>query len=154
MKEISYIKRGIALFLAFWMLFTSIGFSVALHYCEGNLIDWSVLGEADECVHEKEVKVEKSCCAVELISSCHEEHSLSEKGKTDCCSTDNATLQLVDDFEVTSLEVQVSQSIELILPSFIYSVLNKKKEATIFYTNSSPPILAKQGLTFVQSFLL
>jgi len=153
MKEISYIKRGIALFLAFWLLFTSIGFSVDFHYCGDVLVDWSVFGEAEKCEHGKEKTEEKPCCAKEESASCHEENATIEK--SDCCSSDVATFQLADNFKVNSLTVEISQPTLLFLTSFVYPViLNNTKEVSIFYTNSSPPILDKQGLTFIQTFLI
>ena len=150
-----YINKGIALFLAFWMLFASIGFSVDFHYCEGEIVDWSLIGNADKCDHENEIIESEDCCSLELISTCHDDHSKAKEIEiSNCCSTGNASCQLENDFEFISLNTGISPLLVILTASFVPVNIIVEKEITIFYTNSSPPILSKQGLSYTQSFLL
>ena len=47
------IHRITALTMAFLMFFTSVGFSVDIHYCKGDLKSFSLIGEASACHQTK-----------------------------------------------------------------------------------------------------
>ena len=51
MKSTSITYRIIALTMAFLMFFTSVGFTVDMHYCQGKLKTFNFFGKAKSC-HE------------------------------------------------------------------------------------------------------
>lgn len=90
------LHRIIALTLAFVMFFTSVGFSVDIHYCRGDLKSFSLIGEASTCHQAK-----KTCPSHKEMMS----EETSEDSK--CCS--NKTV-VVDDLDV---DYDISPDVEL-----------------------------------------
>ena len=93
------------------MLFSSVGFSMDVHYCQGGIRDFSFVGKADKCDMMKEAKVKKeehACCKnkKEIVSHCAQNNSDSEIIKGKCCHNEKFELQSIDDTNTsTSLEL-------------------------------------------------
>jgi hypothetical protein len=99
--KIKALHRIIALVMAFLMFFTSVGFSVDVHYCKGELKSFSLLGEAD------------SCHAAKKICPQHSNMLMEEDSASDCCSNETVQVEDLDtDFnlaqnaEFTDLEIE------------------------------------------------
>ena len=104
-KSVSH--RVTSLVLAILMLCTSVGFSIDLHFCKGELKSFSLLGEAESCHTMK-----KSCPH-------HENMMVADKSEKDCCS--NKTIEIDDldsDFNITT-DVQLTDLQLKFVTSFI-----------------------------------
>ena len=77
----SCFHRLIALTLAVLVLVTSTGWSMDLHYCQGNLKGASFIGKARTC-HDKEVS---KACHKKKKACHHNSIELSEEEKNACC---------------------------------------------------------------------
>ncbi len=109
--KIKAIHRITALTMAFLMFFTSVGFSVDIHYCKGDLKSFSLIGEASACHQTK-----KTCPRHKKMES--EEKSEDSK----CCSNETV---VVDDLDV---DYNISPDVELtdlqvkFVTAFVYTL--------------------------------
>lgn len=139
-----------SLFLSFWMLLASTGFSVNYHYCEGEIVNWSLLTDADECDHAVEVK---SCCEIENATKCHNPTEVKVE-KSDCCSSDRASMLLESDFNFTDSETEFTLTHLVILSQFLLAFSNEE-DVIMEPSDYEVPILQyRQEAPFIQSFLI
>ncbi len=148
----SYLIKSISLFLAFWMLTASVGLSVDFHYCEGEIVDWSISGSELVCEH-RETKVEKkSCCEASHNLVCDSQTSKTDR--SDCCKSGEAEINVSQDFNLGEGEM------ELIIPLLIFASfqLNAvKRDGDPFlcdFTQEKPPISNLRQLALFQTYLL
>lgn len=147
------ILKTVSLFLSFWMLLASSGLSIDFHYCEGELVDWSLFDAHSGCDHEKKEIIQESCCESSPIMECHDQ-SREQIKKENCCSSDEAHVNIEAQFNL------VAQEVEFTIPQLIYSYsiieskLSDKEEINYLLDRKIPPTLPKKELSFIQVFLL
>jgi len=132
------------------MLMASSGFSVNFHYCEGEIVNWSVLNDADPCDHKKEVK---SCCEKETAKKCHRP-SEEMLEKSDCCSSDQATMELVSEFNIQGVQFEITLPQFIILSQFIISVSTNDQDIIEENDYEVPVLFYRQEAPFIESFLI
>jgi len=143
--------------LAFWLLFTTTGFSINEHYCNGILKNIAILidpGCCDEDVtcHKttidvkiEDVQADKKCCSASTDDN-------------QCCSTEYNLVQL--DVELLNTNVQSEKTflfdnIELLNSKIQHDYTNLIDNYCLnFYLKKSTIVLKKAPLAFFQSFLL
>lgn len=140
--------------MALLMLVSSTGFSIDLHYCQGQIKGFSFFGEAASCHQQAEKKhckkAKKACHAapvdqMETISC-----------KKDCCS--NKTIKVehnTDAKKIQTAELTPAQ-VEM-LTAFVQVFLLENTDLTkriIPHLNYVPPLLTKDIPVLIQSFLL
>ena len=91
MKKNSFTYRTIALTLAFLMFFTSVGYTVDMHYCQGELKTFNLFGKAKTC-HEME-QGKKECPHHKKMLEASGEKEISQIEK-DCCSNQTLYIQM------------------------------------------------------------
>lgn len=142
-------------FLAFWLLFTTSGFSINEHYCNGILKDITLVVEPGCCEEEAachsikdDVKVNiesKTCCK-------------SSSNENQCCSTEYNYIHL--DVELSNIVVQSQNTLLLDLElfddnSFKYKNTQKASfQALNFHPYNFIFVLNKAPLALFQNFLL
>gem|GEM_PF-3690592 len=148
----SYLIKSISLFLAFWMLTTSVGLSVDFHYCEGEIVDWSISGSELICEH-RETKVEKSsCCEASHNVVCNSQTSKTDG--SDCCRSVEAEMNVSQDFNLGEGEM------ELIIPLLIFASFQLNAVACdedpflCRFSQEKPPISNLRQLALFQTYLL
>ena len=136
------------------MLLSSTGFSIDLHYCQGQIKSVSLLGKAKSC-HEKAAK---SHCK-KGKKACHAAPTLQNETKSckkDCCSNETIKFEPNDEpkdtrlSEVTSAQIQVFAALLQVL--FLTEI--DLDRAIIPHLNYVPPLLDKDICVLIQSFLL
>ena len=136
-----FIRPIMSVFLASLVLIASIGVTVNLHLCAGQIQSAALFVKAQPCKD-----VQKPCHGTEHHSKkqgCCEEKSIVVKGKE------------------TTAEVKVATSISpsfnliaVILP-VLYSIINTDSVvATPRYAHYKPPLIQRDITVFVQSFLI
>jgi len=140
--------------MAMLMLLSSTGFSIDLHYCQGQIKTFSLTGKARSC-HEQVAKdhcknKKKSCHAASV------NQDEVEQSQKNCCS--NKTIQIDGNDEVKKIStVEISPTQIQFITAFVqvylleYTNLNK---VIIPHLNYIPPLLNKDIPVLVQSFLL
>lgn len=132
-------KQFFSLFLGILIVFSSMGFSLSKHYCQGELKETALFVKAKAC-HE----VEKA--------SCHKHPT--GLAQENCCNDEQDYIKGID--LETSLLIKVCAPdlpavINKPLSFFTKSIFNKE---LIRFSNSPPPLIVKDIIIFVQSFLL
>lgn len=146
-----FILKSISLFLSFWMLLASTGFSVNYHYCEGEIVNWSILTDADNCDHEQEEI--KSCCELESATACSNPTDL-KVDKSDCCSSDRTSMYLESDFNLSDRDVEFAFTHFIIISQYVFS-LEIEENQQIKPSEFEVPLLKyRKESPFTQSFLI
>lgn len=139
-----------SLFLSFWMLMASTGFSVSFHYCEGEIVNWSILNDAAECDHKEEIK---SCCESEAVSKCSSP-SQDVIDDSECCSSDQAKMELESEFSLQKVEFELSLPQFVILSQFVLPVSVEEIDEIQLKEYEKPILYYKMDEPFIQSFLI
>ena len=153
MKTKPFILKSTSLLLSFWMLIASTGLSVDFHYCEGEIVDWSIFTDDLGCEHEKELESKIDCCEATHAMVCNdnEENHLT---RGNCCSSDEAEVIIETEFNISSNEVEF----EIPQLLFLWSFLEPANNTLIAEVNREYSIsLPKQrhkNLSINQVFLL
>ncbi len=142
--------RQIAFPLVFLMFFTSTGFSVDIHYCQGKLKSISLLGEAQSCFE----KAQKSPCK-KHATTCHAH--IDKESHKGCCDNETFFIQLDADYplgQINTLTWEQVTSAFSFLWSFIFSFHDRDYHTIIPHQNYKPPLLDLDIPVLFQSFLL
>lgn len=140
------------------MFFTSVGFAMDMHFCQGNLKSVSFFGKAKtchdmagenetpmkDCPHHKKMMAEKKGCSEDK----------------DCCS--NKTIQLqsdqdqkvqTNDFVVNKQLKQLKQFVIAYVAVFFADNFDLQREAANF-AHYKPPLIQRDIPVLNQTFLL
>lgn len=140
--------------MAMLVFVSSTGFSIDLHYCQGQIKSFSLIGEAESCHQKAEKqhckKQQKPCQAAQStpgkLGSC----------KKNCCS--NKTIKVESNDEAKKLQsTELSQKQIKFLTTFIQVFLLEEIDLSkiiIPHLNYIPPLLNKNIPMLIQSFLL
>lgn len=140
--------------MALLVLLSATGFSVDVHYCQGQIKSFSLIGKAQSC-HEKAAK--KHCKSNK--KSCHAAPSQTIEKKAcqkNCCSDKKVEIENNDEAKpipTTEISPVNAQFITAFVQVFLleYTDLNKR---IIPYLHYIPPLLSKNIPVLIQSFLL
>jgi hypothetical protein len=146
--------RIISLMMAILILVSSMGFSIDVHYCQGQIKSFSLFGKAESCHQE----VKKQHCTKHK-KSCHAAPSNQEKlssCKKDCCS--NKTIIVESNDEARKLQsLKLSQKQVEFVSVFVqvfFLVKTDLNKNIVPHLNYIPPLLNKDIPVLIQSFLL
>ncbi len=136
--------RSIALCLAALMFFTSLGITIDLHYCSGQLKTFSLTGKARSC-HE--------------IAPCphHQKAMPDDNDSSNCCNNETVHIQADLDqltFSGDKLTGDVLPAIALVAPITLQPIGQDIRTSTPRYLHYKPPLLLRDIPVLVQSFLL
>ena len=141
------------LVVALAILTTSVGFSIDMHYCQGNLKNISFIGDAQTCSNKAAQMKPNHCAKKEM--SCHKQAGSSDVLSHDgCCSNNSVSVQLEEDF-LTASQIVVEHNQAQFLLAFVssYLILESRYETSIPYKNYKPPLLDKDISVLTQTFL-
>lgn len=153
MKKNKPIYRFIALSLAVLIFTTSVGFTVDLHYCGGQLKSISLLGKAKSCHENTTHKVMPPCP--------HHQKLMEQNGSTaldtkHCCENKTVHVQSDQDQNIQ----QVKAAVEVLSPSFVlayvltFHTLSTSEVDTPTFAQYKPPLISRDIPVLTQSFLL
>ena len=138
----SSIRPIAAVFLASLVLIASIGVTVNLHLCGGNLQSIALFVKAQPC-------------KMEMPKSCHE--SKAKTKRTGCCEEESILLKGKETTAELKTVTELTPSfnlISVILP-VLYSIIEVDSySASPRYAQYKPPIVERDITIFVQSFLI
>lgn len=137
------IYRNIALIMAVLVAFSSFGYSVDLHFCQGNLKGFNFFGEAQSC-HQKMAK-----CP-------NHKNEIADQPTNDCCKNLSLNIEKLDqdglvlDLDFTTLEYKLS-AVHIISSM---SSLQNSKQANKKIQLRAPPLTSREFYVLYESFLL
>ena len=151
MNQPKFIYRTTALLMAFLMFFTSVGFSIDMHFCRGQLKSVNLLGKA------------KSCHVVgAAMKNCpHHQQAQTAVNKTikkkDCCENQLKYFHLDQDQQQNTASFSLSS-----LSSLQFIVVNLSTYSSTSFSNQEvttdhlykPPVLFRDIPVLFANFLL
>ncbi len=146
--------RFVALTLACLMFITSVSFVVDLHYCQGQLKSFSLIGKArtchtmspstpmQGCPYHKKMMVEKEDCMV---------------GKKKCCSNKTLHFNWSQDRHIQTYDFSVSRSLQQFVFAYLTVFFDRDftlERETSYRSYYKPPLLSKDIPVLFESFLI
>ncbi len=142
--------------MAFLMLFSTVGFSMDIHYCGGKIDNVAFYSKADECkMMKKGTQNNLHSCHKAKEKTCHTNLKGQSFSKKNCCDNQTFTLQSLtdsktsDNFEIANVDLTFVTV--FILSNFNLFVTDKTNLLEHFYY--SPPLL-KQDVTILHQVFL
>ena len=142
-----------ALSMAFMLLFSTMSWSIDVHYCRGELKTVNVFGKAKSC-HEKAKQVKSIHCK-KMLTACHKsmDSGISEK---DCCNNEKVTFETLDQLFVNAIAESLDQLELGFVIAFVNHFIQAKsvEVAPVEYLNYKPPLPEKDIQILFSSFLI
>lgn len=128
--------------MALIVLFSTMSFSVDMHFCGDHLVDFSIIGNADTCM----MQTKKS----EPVDPCP-----SMNMTMDCCNDVELTHIGQDDLKISFDKIALDQ--QVFLSTLLYSDIHLFEgydQDVILFKDYSPPRLIRDTLILDQTFLI
>ena len=128
--------------MALIVLFSTMSFSVDMHYCGDHLVDFNFFEKVDGCLMNVDILNSGSECSI-------------EKMDMDCCSDVQFSQDGQDDLKITFDHISFDQ--QLFLTSFVYSYVNLFEgfdKNIVPFGDYSPPPLIRDIHILDQTFLI
>ena len=138
-------KRLIALFLAFLLLTSNIGFAMATHFCGGHAVKSKLaIGMID-----------LDCGMAQMDTECENKPPKGITIKSEpCCNNDYQSLQTDDDYTSGLVHVKLHPDfVTAFMPSFFNVSVLPEKTKNLFSCHSPPPS-GKNIQVLFQTFLI
>lgn len=137
MKKI--IHKILSILMTFVLLFSTMSFSINMHYCGGNLVETAFFHKTKGCGMEME-KPENSDCSI---------------NKKNCCDEK----QLIHDGqdEVQKSVDKISFEQKVFITSFVYSYYNlfiEENRSVFSFEEYKPPIVIRQIYKIDETYLI
>ena len=136
----SFFHKITAATLATLVLFTTMSFTVDMHYCGDTLVDFSLFDKVETCGMEKQVPT-KACG-----------NELTEKS---CCSELQIVMEGQEDLKLTFDTLNLEQ--QVFVASFFYSYINLFEgldENIIPFKDYNPPFLIRDIQKLHETYLI
>ena len=156
MQKISFTYRLSAIFLSVLMLFSTVGFSMDIHFCGGEIDNVAFYDKADECeMMKKGNQSDLPPCHQKAEKKCHSNSNKNGISKNSCCDNQTYLLQSLDDSETNNgfdvANVDLTFVTVFILSNFnLFEVENSQSE----YVDYTPPIVEQDVTVLHQVFLI
>lgn len=131
-----------AIFMAMVVLFSTMSFSVGMHYCGDMLVDTALFAKANSCgmqMDQPNENVPKDCSTV----------------KKDCCNDIEIAINGQHDLQPTQAQINFNQ--QLFVASFVIAYSNLFTSPTntlVSYVAYSPPLVVKDIQKLDETYLI
>jgi len=125
--------------MAFVVLFSTMSFTVDMHYCGDTLVDSALFKKAKSCGMEMQNPSTEGCAIT----------------KKDCCNDQQVKIDGQDDLKSSFDQLTLEQ--QVFVTSFAYSYLNLFNgfnEDNTSFSESPPPLLVKQIFKLDECYLI
>ena len=139
MKQVFHKIMSIS--MAFVVLFSTMSFTIDMHYCGDNLVDFSFFHNVQTCGMEK----------AQITSNCEKP----EMKKNNCCSDEQLVIEGQDDLKNTFSTLTFEQ--QVFVASFTYSYLSLFEGTTsveVPFVDYPPPFVKRDVQVLHQTFLI
>ena len=128
--------------MALLLLFSTLSFSMDMHFCGDHLVDFSLFDKADSCGMMPVAEAASSDCTV-------------MKAGMECCTDVQIVVEGQEDLKVSFDQLPVGQ--QLFLASFVFSYINRFESAQDSAPEDweyAPPPLIEDVQVLYQTFLI
>lgn len=126
--------------MAFVVLFSTMSFTIDMHYCGNTLVDTAVFQKAKGCGMKTDVATTSSMCSIV---------------KKDCCKEDQIIVKGQDELKISFEKLTVDQ--QFFIASFVYTFIDLFEgieQKAIAFKEYSPPIVIKQIYKLDETYLI
>ena len=130
--------------MALLVLFSTMSFTVDIHYCGDHLVDFSFAQKVDTCLMKAEMSKPQSQCSM-----------MDMEMEMGCCSDVEVIFEGQDDLKLSFDQLSFDQ--QIFLTSFVYSYVNLFEgfdENIIPFKDYAPPPLIRDVQVLHQTFLI
>lgn len=139
-KEV--LRKILSFTMALIVLFSTMSFTVGMHYCGDHLVDFSMFDKVDTCMMKAEMsKTSNSCEVMEM--------------GMDCCTDIEVVIVGQDDLKISFDQLSFDQ--QLFVATYVYTYLNLfegLEENETPFKDYSPPPLIRDVQILDQTFLI
>ncbi|MFS4416030.1 HYC_CC_PP family protein [Maribacter sp. 2307ULW6-5] len=140
MKEA--LRKITSIAMALIVLFSTMSFSVDMHYCGDHLVDFSLYDKVDTCMMKAEMtKTSGSCEVMEM--------------EMDCCTDVKVVVEGQDDLKISFDQLTFDQ--QVFVASFVYSYISRFEgfnKDVVPFKDYAPPPLIRDVQILDQTFLI
>lgn len=135
----SFLHNVTSVILATLMLFTTMSFTLEMHYCGDSLIDFSLIQNVHNCGMEEQ-----------YLPNC--ENEISEKS---CCTDKQVVIEGQDNFQITIDKLNTGQQVFVATLFYTYINLYEGLDKNILlYRDYKPPILIRDIHKLHETYLI
>lgn len=137
MKQV--FNKIMSLSLAFVVLFSTMSFTVNMHYCGDTLVATAIFIEAETCGMEMDTTTTDDCSVK----------------KKNCCSKKQVVIEGQDELKISfdTLSLQQQLFVTTYLYTFLYPV-EILDETPLVFNNTSPPKVVRQLFKLDESYII
>ena len=126
--------------MAFLVLFSTMSFSVNMHYCMGNLAEVSIFKSSNTCAMQMEGDHEVVICPIT---------------KKQCCEDETITFEGQDNLKVSFEKLSLAQQQFVVAYTYVYiNLFEGLEQQVVPFDDYSPPLLVTDILLIDQTFLI
>ena len=126
--------------MAIVVLFSTMSFTISMHYCGDTLVNTSMFKDVESCGMEKAMAILPSGCSVT---------------KPDCCKNEQMSVKGQEELKHNFDKLTITQ--QIFVASFTYSYINLfeiVEENISSYKDYSPPFVVKQLYKIDETYLI
>ncbi|HIP37536.1 MAG TPA: hypothetical protein EYG85_11860 [Crocinitomix sp.] len=157
MKNISFTYRLNVLFLSFLMLFSTIGFSMDIHYCGGEIDNIGFYEKADVCkMMKQDTGKNVPACHQKNAKKCHNDNSQNRVSQKSCCDNQTFVLSSLDESQSVN-GYELSNTNLTFITIFVlasYNLFKAETTSSLDFVRYSTPLLKQEVTILHQVFLI
>ena len=135
-------RKILSISMAFVVLFSTMSFSLDMHYCGDHLVDFSLSEKVDTCMMKAQMtKSSTECAAMDM--------------EMDCCSDVEIVIEGQDELKISFDKLTFDQ--QLFVASFVYSYNNLfegLEEKVSSHNDYPPPLVTRQIYKLDETYLI
>lgn len=135
----SMLHKILSLAMAFVVLFSTMSFTINMHYCGGSLMDAAIFSKVETCGMKMENPLSEGCSIT----------------KMDCCNDQSLVVDGQDELKLSVDEISLEQQTFVAL--FVYSYINLFEgldENVSSYEEYKPPLVIRQIYKIDETYLI
>ncbi len=125
--------------MAFVVLFSTMSFTINMHYCGGTLVETAIFHKAKGCGMEMDKPSSEGCSIT----------------KKNCCNDEQLVIAGQDELQLTVDMMSLEQ--QVFLTSFVYtyiSLFDSLDKNLNYYQEYKPPLVTRQIYKIVETYLI
>ena len=137
MKQVFH--KILSLLMAFVVLFSTLSFTVNMHYCGDTLMDTAIFHKAETCGMEMENPSSKDCSIT----------------KKNCCSDEQLIVDGQDELQLSLEKISLEQ--QVFIASFVHTYINLFEgldNNVSSYEEYEPPLVIRQIFKLDETYLI
>ncbi len=137
MKQVFH--KIMSMLMAFVVLFSTLSFTVNMHYCGDTLMDTAIFHKAETCGMEMENPSSKDCSIT----------------KKNCCSDEQLVVDGQDELQLSLDKISFEQ--QIFIASFVYTYINLFEgldKNVSSYEEYEPPLVIRQIFKLDETYLI